>query len=427
MRSTILSLDIGSSSIRAVLFDRQTWKMLHIVRTPLGLNPRTTPVSIRELVESAIDQICTWLQGQSVQVEAVAMCTFVGNLIGLDTADQVVTRLYTYANQDGLTELHKLITNIDPEQNRLRTGTLITPSYYPAQIAHAQSSSEHIPALFCDLGTYLYRQWFARPVPMGIPTASWSGMLNRQSGDWDDHWLSALRLQKSAFPPIAPDGHYEHGLAANYASRWPTLANSRFYPAVGDGAAANVGMGADQPDTIGITIGTTTAIRRVIESDTPPSIPPSLWSYRVDHRRHLIGGSMREGGNLYAWARKTLNLPESDSKIDTTLIDPNRIGSSIRAEPMLSVGGTLSDLTFNTSPLDILDAIMSAHAARIAQVIALLSADKSIEYRLIGGGGVLLNSRAWLARVAQATDKPVELAASPEPSAYGAARLAAGL
>lgn len=425
MHSTILAIDIGSSSIRVVLFDRETWEILHVIRVPLGLTPHTTPEQIRELVESALDQMHRWISEQSIQVEAVAMCTFVGNLIGLDHDDQVITRLYTYANQVGLTELRRLMRHVDPEQNRLRTGTLITPSYYPAQIAHIQTQSDLMPGLLCDLGIYLYRVWFARSVPMGISTASWSGMLNRQSGDWDDQWLDALHLHKSSFPPIAPDGYYEHGLSSGYTTRWPLLAEARFYPAVGDGAAANIGMGADQPDTIGITIGTTTAIRRVIESETPPPIPPGLWSYRVDHRRHLIGGSMREGGNLYAWARKTFNLPDSDSEVDAALLDPNRIGSSVRAEPLLSIGGTLSDLRFDTLPLDILDAIMTAHAARVAEVVDLLSGDNRVKYHLIGGGGALLRSRTWLARVAQATGKQVELAASPEPSAYGAARLVA--
>ena len=61
------------------------------------------------------------------------------------------------------------------------------------------------------------------------------------------------------------------------------------FPAIGDGAAANIGSGCGSPERVALTVGTTGAMRVVL----PPglaSVPAGLWLYWVDKQRSLLGG-----------------------------------------------------------------------------------------------------------------------------------------
>jgi gluconokinase len=80
-----------------------------------------------------------------------------------------------------------------------------------------------------------------------------------------------------------------------------------WYPAVGDGAASNVGSDCVDPSRIALNVGTSAAIPTG-DRETGPA-PIGLWRYRVDRRRALVGGATSEGGNVYAWCRDLLKLP----------------------------------------------------------------------------------------------------------------------
>ena len=49
------------------------------------------------------------------------------------------------------------------------------------------------------------------------------------------------------------------------------------------------------------------------EGEPPTSLPPELWSYRVDRNRVIVGGALSDGGGLYQWLRETL-LPNDDAE-----------------------------------------------------------------------------------------------------------------
>ena len=84
-----------------------------------------------------------------------------------------------------------------------------------------------------------------------------------------------------------------------------------WYPAVGDGAAGNIGSDCTDPGRIALNVGTSAALRVV--TDTARRPPRGLWRYRIDRRRALVGGATSEGGNVYAWCRHVLRLPDDDA------------------------------------------------------------------------------------------------------------------
>lgn len=82
---------------------------------------------------------------------------------------------------------------------------------------------------------------------------------------------------------------------------------------MGRRACSNVGSDCVRPDRIALNVGTSAALRLVTPS--VPFTPKGLWRYRVDAGRSLVGGATSEGGNVLAWCRRTLAVPDDDAAL----------------------------------------------------------------------------------------------------------------
>ena len=98
--------------------------------------------------------------------------------------------------------------------------------------------------------------------------ASATGMLNRETLAWDEELLAAVGVDAEQLPRVSDEPHEREGRT--------------WFPAIGDGAAANLGSGAVGADVGGLTIGTSGALRVVHETDWAPW--PGLFQYRLDAR-----------------------------------------------------------------------------------------------------------------------------------------------
>ena len=110
--------------------------------------------------------------------------------------------------------------------------------------------------------------------------------------------------------------------SVKYYEKWPEFHRSqtKLFLGIGDGAAANVGSKATDPKSIALTVGTSAAIRIVINDDKfrHEPIPEGLWCYKINNSYSLLGGALTDGGSIYRWLQKTLkidNALEMDDEI----------------------------------------------------------------------------------------------------------------
>ena len=429
---TILVLDLGSSSVRALLFDHQAnllgqaAQSHRFTTTPLGASTLDA-VDLQTRVEACVDEILR--HPLAVDIRAVAVDTFVGNLLGVDSSNQPLTPIYTYADMRSVNDVAVLARQIDLETTHQRTGCLLHTAYQPSRF-HWLRRTE--PELFAsvkqwiDVGTYLYRQWFGTS-PCSYSVASWSGMLNRATLNWDDQWLELLKLPKSALPPLADYDQPCSGLLPLYTAHWQPLRDIPFFLAVGDGAAANVGSGCVGQGQIALSLGTTAALRVVSDTKLPP-VPPGLWAYRITADLHLIGGATSEGGAIFEWVANTLQLP-ADVELQLAQRAPDNHGLTFL--PLLAgerspgwatyATGTVHGLRLSTTPVDILQAALEGVALRLSLIAEQLDQGSS---PVIASGGALRASPAWQQMVADALNRPVQIAGEGEITARGTAVLA---
>ncbi len=432
---SLLLIDLGSSSVRALLFDDSAQLIdgsIHSRRCDFDTDSagRATAdaIVLKALVESCIDEVLG--HPAAAAIRAVGLATFAGNWLGLDAAGAACTPVVTYADTMGRSEIPTLLEKLDGDADAYHqaTGCMLHPAYLPAQYTHRRRSrpaSEKKIHRLSDIGGYLYRQWFAREMPMSLSLASWSGLLDTKRRDW--HWDYARLLLGDGFldklPPLAEYDQVQTGLGGDYAARWSQLRDVPFFLALGDGAAANIGSGALDSRHIALTVGTTSALR-VIKTIEP--VPLGLWRYLVCADMPLVGGATSEGGNIYQWVVEDL-LRETD-RLNAELEKRQADCHGLTVLPLLAgerspgwqpnAAGTIHGIRRNTSRLDILQAHLEAVALRLSLIFDLL---KTQEATVMAGGGALQSSAVWAQMIADAFDSPLQLLAEAEITARGLA------
>lgn len=436
----ILTIDIGSSSARALLYDCQgrmvegisAQARYEILTTAAGA-AEVDPDWIVEQTARCVDIVLTKAEKLAKQVAAVAIDTLVTSIVGVDAAGQAVSPLITYADTRNAEDAATLRATLGEATLHDRTGCLLRTSYWPARLAWFRRTQPDLwrrAARWLTLGEYLELRLFGR-CRVSYSAASWSGLLDRRQLIWDAPLLVTLALTPDQLSPLVDCDAPLTGLLQPYAARWPLLHDVPWFPAIGDGAAANVGSGCIDHHRMALTLGTTGAIR-VIQTELTPT-PPGLWSYRVDRDHHLVGGATSEGGNVYAWVRDAFQFSDrAQTEAELAALAPDSHGLTIlpffageRSPDWAgNVQATLHGLTLATTPLEILRASLEAVAYRFAVIEQRLCGRPDCNHRLIASGGALLQSPLWSQIFADVLGRPVVVSAESEATSRGTALLA---
>jgi gluconokinase len=437
----ILTLDMGTSAVRTSLFDclgraiggMEAREPLEIKTTAEG-SSEADPDLILERTWNCIDSVMEQAASLSRRIVGVASCTFVGNILGVNRSKQAITPLTTYADTRASSEVAGLQAEFDEVAVHERTGCHFHPCYLPAYFRWFAKTRPNLfkqVSRWMSIGEYLELKLFGESA-ISYSVASWLGLLNRNCLAWDEQLIAALPIRTEQLSPLVDSNHFRRGLRPEFANRWPALQNIPWFPALGDGATANIGSGCISPERVALTVGTTSALRAVV--DFPIShIPEGLWCYRVDSRRSLPGGALSEGGSLFSWLTETLKL-QSLSEVEQALAKMEPDAHGLTLLPFLAgerapgwaghARGTIHGLSLATTPLEILRAGLEAVAYRITIVFGRLRQLLPSEPQIVASGGALLHSPSWLQIMADTLGQPVAVSEVQEASGRGAALLA---
>jgi gluconokinase len=436
----VLTIDVGSSSTRALLFDAEGTLLDHTVAREAHSFHTASDGTVEDDADLLIERICRCID-QSLQkagsladeIVAVAMDTYVSNVLGIDSDGQVVTPIYPYADTRNTEQATALQKELNEAEVLERTGCLLRSAYLPARLRWLQSEHKALYSKvdrWISVGEQLLLRLFG-DTHVGYSVASWSGMLNRHSLKWDTELLDFLDLDERAFSTLVDSNKPISGLRSEFASRWPSLAKVPWYPAIGDGAAANVGSGCTIPTRLALTIGTTGALR--VATPKVAQVPWGLWCYRIDGKRALLGGATSEGGNLFAWLTQTLQLG-SPEQIEQALASSEADGHGLTVLPFIAgerspgyagnARASIVGISASTSANDIVRASLEGISYRLAIIADLLRSTVPNLETVVASGGALLSSPAWMQMLADILNQPLHASREEEATSRGVALLA---
>lgn len=440
----VLALDIGTTSTRALLFDALGQpvpdciaQVANQLETTHDGGATFEPLPLFAHVIAVIDQVLQRAGDRAKQIAAVVSDTFVGNVMGVSADGEPVTPLFIYADTRNAVDADALRQELGPTGLRAshdRTGCLIHTSYLPARLrwlARTQPDWLQRSAYWISFGEYLYGQLLGQRT-VSYSVASWTGLLNRRSLTWDQEWLSVLPVTAQQFSPLADVDQPLQGLQSSWAERWPVLRTIPWYPAIGDGAAANLGSGCDHPARVALTIGTTGAMRVVVKPDLA-EVPEGLWLYRVASGQGLLGGATTEGGNLFAWLRESLQLPPID-QLEKELTARAPAAHGLTVLPFVAgerapgwndhARASIVGFTLSTRPVDFVQAALEAIAYRFSLIYGRIKPHLAgHQHQIIASGGGLLSSPAWLQIMADVLGEPIVALTEKEITSRGIALL----
>jgi len=346
----VLALDVGTTKARALVWEADGTPVAGAEATELhgGLEDPDALVAVVAALAAAA-------RATAGAVEAVATSCFWHSLLALDGRGRPLTPILPWRNTGAADDADALSRRLDAEAVHQRTGCVLHPSYWPAKLAwlrRTQPETWAAAAHFVSFGEYLLAR-LAGEGPMSVSSASGTGLFALRTLDWDDDLLSVLELDRERLPPVTDE---------------PVGTAEPWFPALGDGACANVGVGCVERDRAALTVGTSAALR-VVYAGSPEAARRGLFLLRLDSSRLVEGGAFSDGGNLWYWLRRVLRLPRAARVRDRA---PEEHGLTFL--PLLGgerspgwdarARGAVAGLTFDTTAEDVHDTWTAWMSAR---------------------------------------------------------------
>jgi gluconokinase len=434
--TSVLSVDVGTSGVRAALFDEQGNQIEDAqasTRRSVSDFAELDPEALFAEVVKTVDALLAHSLSAASQIDTIAISTFWHSLMGVDAEGKPTTPLLTWADTRAVREAKELRAEFDEREVHARTGCRFHPSYWPAKLRWLRRERrEQFEAtrLWLGFAEYLCLRLFGE-ASASVSMASATGLFDQRACNWDFDFAEALGLSKNPLPQLAAANTLR--LNAGFASRWPALAEARLAAVVGDGAANNIGGGCSTKENIALMIGTSGAMRVVFAGEPPANVSPGLWSYRVDRQRVVAGGALSDGGGLLQWLVQALKTDSNDASLEQQLaaLEPDAHGLTIlpfwsgeRSTGWLAEArGGIFGLSQDTSTVEIIRAALEAIAYRFAAIANALD-EIAPGAAIVATGNALRSSRVWLQIIADVLGRPVRFGGAPEASIRGAALLA---
>lgn len=432
----VLAMDIGSSSTRTALFDHKA-RQLHETGARVEYSLRYTsdggaelaPLILRRAVERCL--IETLRQHRvspslrRVPIAAIGGSSLWHALLGLDRNLRPITPIFTWADSRAADDAARLREKLSEKEIHARTGCMLRATFWPAKLLWLRRTRAKLfrrVSMWASPVDWIFRELFGA-TGSSASMASATGLYNLKLRNWDDALCQICHVDPRQLPPIA------NAVTSTRPHSHP-LTHARLFAAIGDGAAGNLGSGADRQGIVAINMGTSAAVRmmQTNQQATQTKVPFGLFRYVVDAHRSVIGGAVSNAGNLRIWCLRDLRLKETEvdrsllrskAAIDPLTVLPFWVSERAPTWPEQQLGA-IDGLNQATRASDILRATTMAVFYRLAQIFDLVE-DATVRPRQIIVSGGILHSIAAIKLLADAIGRDVEIAREPEASLRGAA------
>ncbi len=395
------------------------------------MDPRT----LRRSLLAAIDQTLSSAAAHGTRIAAVGVSCFWHGLMGLDAEGRPLTPVYTWADSRCRGQAEELRARLSEPEVHRRTGCMLRSSFWPAKLLWLKAVS---PALFRSVARWVSPiEWleaeFAGTPSSSLSMASATGLFNPSPGAWDRQLMGVCGLDESRFAAPCDEARI---VLPSLTSRHQALKEALWFPAIGDGAAGNLGSGATAKGTAAINLGTSSAVR-VLQDNGPVKASFGLFHYLLDADRCLVGGASSNAGNLWKWCLDQLRLPADGERLEAALARRRRPRHGLTVLPFWtaerapfweeSLPGVIHGLRQSTTALDIAQACAEAAFHRVALILERLEECLGLGVPLkviVSGGGA--RCRRTLRRLADTLGRRVYSSGQKEASLRGAALYALG-
>lgn len=445
----ILAIDQGTTSTRAIVFDRTGTPVASGQLEHRQIFPEAGWVEHdpREILANTRECVATALARAGVSAARIAAVGITNQRETTLVWDRATGRALTNAIVWQDTRSQSLVDEVaagDPERFRAQTG-LPLASYFSASkirwildhVPGAQARAERGELAFGTIDTWLL--WHLTGGPAGgvhatdVTNASRTLLMDLDTLDWDEALLAAWRVPRALLPSIRSSSEVFGTIADG------PLAGVPIAGILGDQQAATFGQAAFSPGESKMTYGTggflivNTGTERIRSS---AGLVTTV-AYRIGDApvSYALEGSIAVAGSLVQWLRDNLGIIETSGDIDALATSVEDSGD-VYFVPAFSglfapywrpdARGAIVGLTRFSTKAHIARAALESTAFQTLDVVVAAAADHAgppAELRV--DGGMAVNDRLMRFQ-ADLLGAPIVRPAVIETTALGAA-YAAGL
>lgn len=443
-----IGVDIGTTSTKAVVFDGAGQVVAHHaveypLLTPTPAAAEQDPEQIYHAVLTAIREAVRRAATTPAEVTCVAFSAAMHSVIAVDADGSPLTNSITWADNRAADWAEQI--KRDPAGLAIyqRTGTPIHPMSPLAKllwIRHERPELFARAARFIGIKEYVFFRLFGRYV-VDYSIASATGLFNLAALDWDAGALEMAGVTPERLSELVPTTSHLAGLSPEMARELGLPPATPFVVGANDGVLSNLGVNAIGPGEVAVTIGTSGAMRTVVDH---PITDPSgrTFCYALTDRHWVIGGPVNNGGIVFRWVRDELTA----SAVETAKrlgIDPYEVLTRIAervapgAEGLLfhpylageraplwnaNLRGSFFGLAMHHRKEHMIRAVLEGVIFNLYSILPAVEALIGRTETMKATGG-FARSGLWRQMMADIFDREVVVPESPESSCLGAAVL----
>ncbi|GGN98146.1 gluconokinase [Saccharibacillus kuerlensis] len=444
----MIGVDIGTTSTKAVVFKE---KGEVLAQANIGYPLHTPSPSVAEqdpdeIYQAVVRSIAGAVREAGIEPEQILLVSFssaMHSIIGVDIEGAPVTQCITWADNRSASWTKTLKKELNGDKIYMRTGTPIHPMSPLTKLLwmrHDQPDWFERSAKFISIKEYIFFRLFDKYV-IDHSIASATGLFNLEKLDWDEEALEIAGITPERLSQPVPTTHIVKGLPEVLAQELGLSVDTPFIVGASDGVLSNLGVGAIRPGVVAATIGTSGAIRTVV--DRPVTDPKGrFFCYALAPGLWVIGGPVNNGGMLFRWVKDEF----AASEVETAKrlgIDPydvlTRIAEQVRAgsegllfHPYLTgeraplwnpdARGSFFGLTMNHRKEHMIRAVLEGVIFNLYTVMLAMEEQIGRPQKIHATGG-FARSPLWRQMMADIFDQEVVVPESFESSCLGAAVL----
>ncbi len=424
---TVLAIDQGTTSTRAVEVGEDGAARVLAARTHRQHYPRPgwvehDPLELLANVEACLDAGASEVVGIDNQGEScLAWDAATGEpvspvIVWQDERTADVTERLRIAGAEALT-LERAGLPLDPYFSASKLGWIV--AHVPEAAALARRGR-------LRLGTTdaWFRHRLTGRCETDPTTASRTSLMSLASCGWDADLCTLFGVPMEALPAIAPT-----------TGELGQIGRRRLTASVVDQQAALRGHGCAAPGEAKITFGTGAFVLAVAGTALPPAgggpLATVAWAKAGERPTYALDGGVYAAGAAVNWAR-SLGLFRDWAEIAE--FDEPAIARGLAFVPALAglacphwdrrARGAWMGMGLDTTPRDLVQAVLEGVAFRTAEVVAAMEAVLPVAAPVSVDGGMTRNP--WFCRfLADVLGREILVSDEPETTAVGAAMLAA--
>lgn len=424
MQGRFLGIDIGTSSVKALILDGRRVRSAR--SRPYGLfagqqgqseqDPRCWIDAVREAVgELAAD---VGLEG----IDGIGLCGQMHALLPVDSTGEPVGSAMIWSDSRAWREARELEARLGPGYLRRVTGSVATANYPAAKIAWMKT---HQPERLARARWVMGAKDWVRHVLGGEvgtePTdGSGTGLMDLDRGQWDPVIVQAVGLNEHQLPPIASSTAVGGHLAPGWARELGLRAGTPLVSGAGDLPAALTFLGPD-PGVVLVNVGSAGQVTQVLERGS--RVPDAMQVLcHPEPGRIIAMAALLAAGMAVRWSDSVLTPDDPGAGRGGVLFLPQLEGERTPSfDP--TPRGALVGLSLGTAARDLRVAVKDGVALQVRELVELILGTRVPERVLLGVEEVY--GQEWVPRLAGALGREVEQLGWASPSAQGAALLAA--